>query len=942
MKGTNATKTSESSVRAPKRRKSRLRRMTAADYIICVFLLLVVAVMIYPFLFVFGGSFSDGQDYMSGGVWLLPRVWTLANYQVTVSDSLLWIAYRNTVLRTCIGSLLSLSFTSLVSYAMSRRELKGRRFFQVANLITMFFGGGLIPYFALINFIGLYDSFLVYIVPALYSVYNMIVLSSGYRGISEELHDSAVIDGAGEIRIWAQIYFPLSKAVHATVLLWLVVGNWNSYYSTMIYTRGGGQLELNFVTEETAQFKVSDTDVSLTDKAGIKVKVNNSDGAQLDWELVLTDGEARYTASSKGAGLVEQDGVIVYGNVFSLRAGFAGTLYIPFNMYRGNTYGAIQTLSFDYEEGEKPASVKGTIYLNLLSGQDKSVAAKIFEGWEYVTELPKPTKAEIADANLYVAGNRDFIGGVSVEPMTESVASNAGQTRPIKITPQSSLSFEAAGIAFRVKNLSDQEFGWRLYAYASDGKVYVPQAKNDYVRISSDGTIQEVTDTNRNMIIPAGFDGTIVAHFADYATDNAASDVGQNVVREGLSVDYFNIYSSGYSEGVLMGNAALIAYDGTVSTLALGMASIGDPNAGTQYEAKGFRLREITAASVTADSAEVKLSADYAIFGRNEIVLTPVEGKLITGIRVPEGCNAVKNADGSYTVILVRPVTAQENAYQIGVTVENALSVSVKTEGSGTVFHEGISVQDRVVVPESAAWYLTATAAAGFETIVTADGTVVPAEEMGYQIPAGTKEVVVTFARLQANVSVTVDGEGEAFLDGKPLEESFAAEQGKTYLLTVVPVRGYEASVRLNGTALQKGEEGYEVIVYGDGELCVSFVLAIYTITYDLDRGENGDNPKTYTVQDEVVFEPAVKEGYTFLYWYLLSETDEETRIEGIERGSVGDLTVYAKFSMNDAGEPGAEKSLPVWVWWTVGGATALAIGIAAVVAVVKKRNRKA
>lgn len=221
------------------KKKSRLRRMTVGDYVIYAFLLLCVCVMIYPFLFVVGGSFSDGQDYMNGGVWLLPRVWTLANYQVIVSDSLLWIAYRNTFVRTLVGSLLSLSFTSLVSYAMSRKELKGRKFFQIANLVTMFFGGGLIPYFALINIIGLYDSFFVYIIPALYSVYNMIIISSGYRSVSEELHDSAVIDGAGELRIWAQIYFPLSKAVHATVLLWLVVGNWNSYYSTMVYTRGG-------------------------------------------------------------------------------------------------------------------------------------------------------------------------------------------------------------------------------------------------------------------------------------------------------------------------------------------------------------------------------------------------------------------------------------------------------------------------------------------------------------------------------------------------------------------------------------------------------------------------------------------------------------------------------------------------------------------------------
>jgi putative aldouronate transport system permease protein len=221
------------------KKKRKLKRMHWFDYINYGFLLICVLLMLYPFYFVLIGSFSDGQDYMGGGVWLLPRVWTMANYQVIVSDSLLWIAYKNTVIRTLIGSLLSLTFTSIVAYAMSRKELKFRNVFQVLNLITMFFGGGLIPYFAMINLLGLYDSFLVYIVPALYSVYNMIVISGGYGAISEELHDSAVIDGAGEIRIWAQIYLPLSKAVHATVLLWLAVGNWNAYYSTMIYTQGG-------------------------------------------------------------------------------------------------------------------------------------------------------------------------------------------------------------------------------------------------------------------------------------------------------------------------------------------------------------------------------------------------------------------------------------------------------------------------------------------------------------------------------------------------------------------------------------------------------------------------------------------------------------------------------------------------------------------------------
>ena len=100
----------------------------------------------------------------------------------------------------------------------------------------MVFGRRLVPFFLIIQSIGLYDNFLVYIIPSLYSVYNMIVISSFFRGISNELHEAAVVDGASEFRIWWQIYMPLSKPVLATVALWLAVGHWNSYFDTMIYT----------------------------------------------------------------------------------------------------------------------------------------------------------------------------------------------------------------------------------------------------------------------------------------------------------------------------------------------------------------------------------------------------------------------------------------------------------------------------------------------------------------------------------------------------------------------------------------------------------------------------------------------------------------------------------------------------------------------------------
>ena len=211
-------------------------RFNWADFIIWFVLGLFALIALYPFIYVLAGSFNDGMDYSAGGIWLFPREVTLANYSVVLMDDDFWHAFGNTVLITAVGTVCALLFTSVVAYAMSRRELRFRNFFQIANLFTMFFSGGLIPYFMIIVLLGLYDNFLVYIIPSIYSVYNMIVLQSGFKSISSDIHDAALIDGAGEFRIWWQIYMPLSKPVLATIVLWVAVGHWNSYFDTMIYT----------------------------------------------------------------------------------------------------------------------------------------------------------------------------------------------------------------------------------------------------------------------------------------------------------------------------------------------------------------------------------------------------------------------------------------------------------------------------------------------------------------------------------------------------------------------------------------------------------------------------------------------------------------------------------------------------------------------------------
>lgn len=217
--------------------KSKLNsQIYAFDIINFIWMTIFCLLCIYPIYYVFIGSLNQGADYAKGGVYLLPRLLTFENYKIILKEGALWHGYLITILRTTIGTLSALIFTSIVAYAMSRNNLRGKKFFHWVNIFTMFFGGGLVPYFLIIKSIGLYNSFLVYIIPALYSVYNMIVISTFFKGISNELHEAALIDGAGEFRIWWQIYMPLSKPVLATVALWLAVGHWNSYIDTMIYT----------------------------------------------------------------------------------------------------------------------------------------------------------------------------------------------------------------------------------------------------------------------------------------------------------------------------------------------------------------------------------------------------------------------------------------------------------------------------------------------------------------------------------------------------------------------------------------------------------------------------------------------------------------------------------------------------------------------------------
>lgn len=218
------------------KKKTAWQRGTAFDIINCFVMLIISFIMLYPLWYCIVGSLNEGIDYMRGGVFLWPRKWTLSNYQAVFLDKSILAAFQVTIAKCLIGTVTSVLCTALVSYAITRPKLKLKKLYIPFIMLTLFFSGGLIPYFILIVDIGLYDNFWVYIIPTMFSAYNMIIIQSFMRDLPGELIESAKIDGACEYRIFFQIILPLSKPVLATIALFTIVNHWNSYFDSMMYT----------------------------------------------------------------------------------------------------------------------------------------------------------------------------------------------------------------------------------------------------------------------------------------------------------------------------------------------------------------------------------------------------------------------------------------------------------------------------------------------------------------------------------------------------------------------------------------------------------------------------------------------------------------------------------------------------------------------------------
>ncbi|AZN41329.1 carbohydrate ABC transporter permease [Paenibacillus albus] len=194
-------------------------------------LLLLAFCMVYPFVYILAYSLNDGLDSMKGGISFWPRQFTLENYIEVFKDPAIMNAYKITIARTVVGTLTHLIVTTLFAYALSKRTLPGRNFISFFIFIPTIFGGGFIPYFILMQRLHLYNSFWVYIIPALYNFFHIVVMRTFFQQIPPELEESAKIDGYGDVAIFLKIILPLSGSVISVIAIFMGVSHWNDWFT---------------------------------------------------------------------------------------------------------------------------------------------------------------------------------------------------------------------------------------------------------------------------------------------------------------------------------------------------------------------------------------------------------------------------------------------------------------------------------------------------------------------------------------------------------------------------------------------------------------------------------------------------------------------------------------------------------------------------------------
>lgn len=206
------------------------------DVINIFIMLIIIITTLYPFLHIAAISFNDAIDSTKGGIGIWPRKFSVDSYITVFRYNSIFSAFIVSLSRTVIGTAGALFITFMAAYPMTKKNLIGYKFFYRFFVVSMFVAGGLIPTFFLYQWLNIYNTFFVYILPGLFSVYNMILMRTFIIQLPKSLEESAMLDGASEFTVFTKIIVPMSRPILATIGLFIAVAQWNAWSDTLFFT----------------------------------------------------------------------------------------------------------------------------------------------------------------------------------------------------------------------------------------------------------------------------------------------------------------------------------------------------------------------------------------------------------------------------------------------------------------------------------------------------------------------------------------------------------------------------------------------------------------------------------------------------------------------------------------------------------------------------------
>ncbi|MBQ8232707.1 MAG: carbohydrate ABC transporter permease [Lachnospiraceae bacterium] len=260
------------------------RAVTAILYLLAA---LMAFITVYPMYYVLILSLSEPQYAATMKVYTIPKGFNLGAYEVLVTDTKMWRAYANTFLYVIANTILMVITSTTVAFGLNYKKLIGRKFLTMFLLIPMYFSGGMIPSFLLIVKLGLYDSPLSQIIPAAFSIWNIILVRSYFRSIPDSLSEAAKIDGAGILQILIKIFVPLGKPIFAVIAVYTIVATWNSWFKAMLYLPHTDwqplQMHLRRILVETTRTVTQAMDPAAAKEAAARELSN----AQLQYAMII-------------------------------------------------------------------------------------------------------------------------------------------------------------------------------------------------------------------------------------------------------------------------------------------------------------------------------------------------------------------------------------------------------------------------------------------------------------------------------------------------------------------------------------------------------------------------------------------------------------------------------------------------------------------------------